>query len=137
MPVSTVNKLLRKRLSLCVQGADSARAETGAQATATQFCLFTRLNLPAETPHCLTNVLFSDEVSFHVSETVNRHNIRKWGPLLPHSLEVNVRCGVMCNKTIESSLFAAKTVTGSSCLHSCILCPPEAVTPAAKCPCST
>jgi hypothetical protein len=39
LPRATVHKVPRKRLSLCVEGADSAGGETRGQPTTTQFCL--------------------------------------------------------------------------------------------------
>jgi hypothetical protein len=68
--------------------------------------------------------MFSDQVTFHVSDAVNRHNVQIWGTQQPHSImehvrdspKVNVWHGVMYNMIIGPFFFAEKTVTGSSYL---------------------
>ena len=37
--------------------------------------------------HFLEMVQFSDEVTFHVSDAVNRRNVRIWGSENPHACE--------------------------------------------------
>jgi hypothetical protein len=69
----------------------------------------------------LTNIMFSEEATFHVSGAVNRHKVQIWGSQQLHSImehvgdsrKVNVWCGVLCNMIIGPFLFAEKTVTGS------------------------
>jgi hypothetical protein len=63
-------------------------------------------------PNFLTNIMFSDEGTFHFSGAVNRHNIRIWGSQQPNgrehvqdSLKVNIWCGVMCNMIIRLFFF--------------------------------
>jgi hypothetical protein len=56
----------------------------------------------------LAKVLFSDEATFHLSDMVNRHNMRIWGTELPREVmeyqrespKVNVWCGLMADEVI-------------------------------------
>lgn len=67
----------------------------------------------------LTTILFSDEACFHISGTVNRHNILIWWSENPHeyremardSPKVNVWCALIHDRIIGSFFFAEKTVT--------------------------
>jgi hypothetical protein len=62
-------------------------------------------------PNFLTNIMFSDEATFHVSGAVNRHNIQIYGSQQPPSNteQVNVWRGVMCNMIIRPFFFVEKT----------------------------
>lgn len=68
----------------------------------------------------LKKVCFSDEATFHVSGTINRHNVRIWGSETPHAVvelqrdspKVNVWCGLMHNKIIGPFFFIETTVNG-------------------------
>ena len=61
----------------------------------------------------LERICFSDEATFHVSEKLNKHNVKIWGSEHPHKIEefqrggpkVNVRCGMMCNQIIGPFFF--------------------------------
>jgi len=75
--------------------------------------------------HFLSNLIFSDEATFHISGRVNRHNCRIWGEENPHelyeherdSLKVNVWCGLANNRIYGPYFFDEKTVNGASYLH--------------------
>jgi hypothetical protein len=59
-------------------------------------------------PNILTNIIFSNEVTFNVSGAVNKHNVQIWGSQQLHS--------VMCNMITGPFFFVEKTFTGSSYL---------------------
>ena len=70
-------------------------------------------------PGFLKRVWFSDESMFHVSESLNRHNLRIWGSENPYdtcelernSPKLNVKCGIIHDKTIGAFFFAEKSIT--------------------------
>lgn len=72
-------------------------------------------------PNFLQNVLFTDEATFHVNGSVNRHNCRIWGAEHPRVLaeyirdspKVNVWCGLMYNRIFGPFFFAEKTINGA------------------------
>lgn len=124
MPRATVHKVLRKRLRLCaykVQILQELKPEDKPRRHSFACDMLDRID---RDPNFLTNIMFSDEATFHVSGAVNRHNVRIWGSQQPHSVmehvrdspKVNVWCGVMCNMIIRPFFFAEKIVTGSSYL---------------------
>lgn len=61
----------------------------------------------------VSNLLFSDEATFHISGKVNRHNCRIWGTENPNetveherdSLKVNVWCALGINRIIGPYFF--------------------------------
>ena len=69
-------------------------------------------------------LVFSNGATFHLSERVNRHNIRIWGTENPHmtvqherdSPKLNVFYAISKNKVYTSFFFHEKTVTGTSYL---------------------
>jgi hypothetical protein len=69
----------------------------------------------------LSNVMFSDETTFHSCGKVNRYNIRIWGSENPHSVrehvsdskKVNVWCGMMKDRIIGPFFFIEPTLTGN------------------------
>ena len=124
MPRATVHKVLRKRLRLYaykVQILQELKPEDKPRRHSFACDMLDRID---RDPNFLTNIMFSDEATFHVSGAVNRHNVRIWGSQQPHSVmehvrdspKVNVWCGVMCNMIIGPFFFAEKIVTGSSYL---------------------
>jgi hypothetical protein len=42
-------------------------------------------------PNFLTNIMFSNKATFHVSGAVNRHNVQIWGSQQPHSIMEHVQ----------------------------------------------
>ncbi|KAJ8894522.1 hypothetical protein PR048_007179 [Dryococelus australis] len=67
----------------------------------------------------LKRVVFSDEATFHISDVLNRHNVRIWGSEHLHESheivrKVNVWCGVMCDRIIGPFFFTERTTTSSS-----------------------
>ena len=76
-------------------------------------------------PGFLKRVCFSDKSTFHVSESISRHNSRIWGSQNPHethelerdSPKLNVWCGTMHDKKIIGPFFfAEKSITVQICL---------------------
>ena len=67
----------------------------------------------------LKRVCYSDEATFHVSEKLNKHNVRIWGSENPHatrelqrsSPKVNLWCGFMCNRIIRPFFFHEAPIT--------------------------
>lgn len=72
----------------------------------------------------LSNVIFSDEATFHISGRVNRHNCRIWGEENPHELyeherdspKVTVWCALAKNRLYGPFFFDERTVNGQSYL---------------------
>jgi len=73
----------------------------------------------------LAKIIFSDEATFHLSEKVNRYNVRIWGSENLHAtLEVecdspkfNVFCAVSKQTVYGPFIFEGQTVTGRSYLE--------------------
>ncbi|GBM64477.1 hypothetical protein AVEN_194235-1 [Araneus ventricosus] len=69
----------------------------------------------------LNRICFSEESTFHVSGTVNMHNVRIWGSENPHvsaqlqrdSPKVNVWCSLMRNRIIVSFFFTEKCINAN------------------------
>ncbi|PNF28132.1 hypothetical protein B7P43_G07583 [Cryptotermes secundus] len=72
----------------------------------------------------ISHLIFSDEATFRLSGTVNRHNVHIWGTEHPHetveherdSPKVNVFCAVSQKKVYGPFFFEGKTVTGQTYL---------------------
>ena len=73
----------------------------------------------------LSNLIFSDEATFHISGRVNRHNCRIWGEENPHELyeherdspKVTVWCAMARNRLYGPFFFDERTVNGQSYLR--------------------
>jgi hypothetical protein len=69
-------------------------------------------------------LVFSDEETFHISEKVNRHNVKIWGTEIPHAIfehqrdspKPNVFCAISHQKIYGLFFFAKATVTGATYL---------------------
>lgn len=118
MPVSTVHKVLRKKLRLYAYKVQLVQAlEPNDRPKRMQFAT-DMLRRIENGDGFLRRILFCDEACFHVSGTVNRHNVRIWGSENPHhyleiardSPKVNVWCGLMHDRIIGPFFFAEKTV---------------------------
>jgi hypothetical protein len=74
-----------------------------------------------QNPNYVSNMMFSDEATFHTCGKVNHHNIRIWGSENPHSVrehvrdskKVNVWCGMMEDRIIGPFFFIEPTVIGN------------------------
>ena len=72
----------------------------------------------------LSNIIFSDEATFHTSGKVNRHNCRIWGETNPREVyeherdspKVNVWCGLSNCRIYGPYFFNERTVTSESYL---------------------
>ncbi|PNF19518.1 hypothetical protein B7P43_G02327 [Cryptotermes secundus] len=72
----------------------------------------------------ISRLIFSDEVTFHLSGTVSHHNVHIWGTEYPHqtveherdSPKVNVFCAVSQDKVYGPFFFEGNTVTGQTYL---------------------
>ncbi|PNF28847.1 hypothetical protein B7P43_G04418 [Cryptotermes secundus] len=64
-----------------------------------------------EEQRMMTPILFCDEACFHISGTVNRHNVRIWGSENPLECreKSNVWCALMHDQVIGPFFFAEKT----------------------------
>jgi hypothetical protein len=79
------------------------------------------LNLIDEDNDFLQRVCFSDEATFHVNGTVNRHNFHIWGSENPNVLRerirdspnINVWCGLMHDRIIGPFFFVENTVSAN------------------------
>ena len=64
-------------------------------------------------------ICFSDESTFHISESLNRYNLKIWGSENSHdtcelkrdSPKLNVWCGITHDKIIGYFFFAEKSIT--------------------------
>jgi hypothetical protein len=73
-----------------------------------------------EDDYFATNVIFSNEATFHLSGKVNRHNVSVWGTEPPHEIvqlerdspKVNVFCAMSQTKLYGPFFFGERTVTG-------------------------
>jgi hypothetical protein len=124
IPRSTVHKVLHKRLRLYAYKVQIVQAlEPNDRPQGQQFAI-EMLGRVDQNPNYLSNVMFSDEGTFHTCGKVNRHNIRIWGSENPQSVrehvrdskKVNVWCGMMKDRIIGSFLFIEPTVTWNICL---------------------
>jgi hypothetical protein len=69
----------------------------------------------------LPNVIFIDDATFHLSGTVNHHNVRVWGLENPREItepargspEVNVFCTLSVNK-VYGLLFVEHSITNTA-----------------------
>jgi Helix-turn-helix domain (DUF4817) len=84
------------------------------------FMCETLLDLFRNEPH--TNLIMSDEATFHLSGRVNKHNCRIWGDENPRAYneferdapKINVWCGVSKTKIYGPFFFQEKTVNGNN-----------------------
>ena len=113
MSISTVHKVLRKRLHLYayklqllhhIKPDDPARRES--------FDIDIPDGIGAH-PKYLSHICFSDESTYHVSGKVYKPNCRIWGSVNPrvtiemerNSKKINVWCGLMKDKVVGSFFF--------------------------------
>ena len=76
-------------------------------------------------PGCLKRVCFSDKSTFHISELLNRHNLKIWGSKNSHDIckleldspKLNMWCGIMHDKIIGPFFFAEKSITAQIYLN--------------------
>jgi hypothetical protein len=73
----------------------------------------------------LSNLIFSDEATFHISGKINRHNCRIWGETNPHEIyeherdspKVNVWCALSRSRIYGPFFFEERTINGESYLN--------------------
>lgn len=120
IPKTTIHKVLHKRLKLHaykIQLLQELKPDDGAKRF--NFAV-EMLNKIDENQSFLDDIIFSDEATFHINGSVNRHNSRIYGSENPHTIfekirdspKVNVWCGVMKNRLIGPFFFAEKTING-------------------------
>jgi hypothetical protein len=119
IPRLTVHKVLHKRLRLFAYEVQIVQALEPNYRPQRQQFVIEMLDRIDQNPNYLSNVMFSDEATFHTCNKVNRHNIRIWGSENPHgvrekvrdSRKVNVWCGMMKDRIIGPFFFIEPTVT--------------------------
>lgn len=125
IPQPTIWRVLRKRLKFkpykirLVQALSDEDKRCRAE-----FCEW-MLEKMDEDDNFISRLFFSDEATFHLSGTVNRHNVRIWGTELPRetvehtrdSPKVNVFCAVSQDKVYGPFFFEGSTVTGNDYLE--------------------
>lgn len=120
LPRSTVHDVLRKRLHMFpykIQMVQQLQPDDGRKRMEFAMDVLERLD---DNPDFLSQVIFSDEATFHTSGKVNRYNCRIWGTQHPHVLreherdspKVNVWCGLFQDRVVGPFFFAEATVTG-------------------------
>ena len=86
MPRSTIHNVLHKRLRLTAYKPHILHAlQPDDYAKRYGFAVDMLHHLDAD-EHFLKQILFSDEATFHVSEMVNKHNIRFWSSEQVHAV---------------------------------------------------
>lgn len=112
----TVWRILRKRLCLKPYRLGLVQALTPADRISRfTFCIDVH-----ERETLMSKLIFSDESTFHMCGTVNRHNLRIWGTGNPHSVvehyrdspKVNVFCAMSSSRVYGPFFFTEKTITG-------------------------
>lgn len=123
VPVSTVWKVVRKRLKLRPYRLQLLQAlkptDHGLRANFANDVLF------HDDANFMDRVVFSDESTFHLSGHVNTHNVRIWGSENPHEMvqiqrdspKVNVFCAISRRKVYGLFFFDGPSVTGASYLN--------------------
>ncbi|PNF40249.1 hypothetical protein B7P43_G07078 [Cryptotermes secundus] len=123
IPQSTVWRVLTVRLHLKPYRLQLVQALTNDdKRKRMEFCDSMLEMMEDET--FISRLIFSDEATFHLSGTVNRHNVRIWGTEHPHetveherdSPKVNVFCAVSQDKVYGPFFFEGNTVTGQTYL---------------------
>lgn len=103
LPRSTVHKVVHKRLRLTAYKIQLLHHIKPADKIKRFDFAVSMLDKIEENNNFLKTVIFTDEATFHVNGTVNRHNCRIWGSEQPHEFiqyerdtpKVNVWCGLM------------------------------------------
>lgn len=120
LPRSTVYDVVRKRLKLHAYKIQLVHEiKPNDRPLRLEFAVAT-LNKIDDNPGYLNTVIFTDESTFHVNGTVNRHNCRIWGSEKPceivqyqrDSPKVNVWCGLMHDRVVGPFIFAENTING-------------------------
>jgi hypothetical protein len=118
IPRSTVHKVPHKRLRLYAYKVQILQDLEPNDRSQRQFSI-EMLDRIYQSPNYLSNVMFSDEVTFHTCGKVNHHNLRIWGSENPDSVrehvrdskKVNVWCGMIKDRIIGPFFFIEPTVT--------------------------
>ena len=125
IPQPTVWRVLRNRLKLKPYKLRLVQAlSDDDKRYRAQFCEW-MMEMVEEDESFISRLVFSDEATFHLSGTVNRHNVRIWGTEPPHQIvehtrdspKVNVFCAVSQDKVYGPFFFEGRTVTGRSYLE--------------------
>ena len=92
---STVHKVLHKNLRLYAYKVQMLQALQPNNMSRRKEFAVNMLQRISEDEAFLKRVYFSDEATFHVSEKLNKHNVRIWGSENPHAsreLQRDTRC---------------------------------------------
>ena len=116
---STIHKVFHRNLRLYAYKDQLLQALKPEDKPRQKEFAVTMLDRLDSDPGFLKRVYFSDELTFHVSGLLNRHNLRIWGSENPHdtcelerdSPKLNVWCGIMHDKIIGPFFFAEKSIT--------------------------
>jgi len=106
IPSSTVHQILRKHLKFRAYKIQVVQHLQGNDYTARVDGCNLVIEKIENDNRFLSNVIFSDEATFHISGRVNRHNCRIWGEENPHELyehkrdspKVTVWCALARNR---------------------------------------
>ena len=120
LPPTTVRKVLHKRIRLYAYNKVQMlqRLQPNDKPKQKEFADNT-LQRISEDEAFLKRICFSDEATFYVSGTLNKHNVRIWGSEHPHEIrelerdspKLNVWCGITCNRLIGPFFFHETTIT--------------------------
>ncbi|KAJ4449693.1 hypothetical protein ANN_01097 [Periplaneta americana] len=91
VPKSTLERIDQKRLKLYAYKVQlMQRLEPDDKSKRVEFAS-TMLDRLGADPDFISKIFFSDEATFHVSDKVNRHNVRIWGSQNPQAIQEHVR----------------------------------------------
>jgi hypothetical protein len=124
IPVATVHKILHRDLHLQPYKYQLVQALQHGDYHQRVAYAETMLRKSATDPDFLRTVLFSDEATFYLDGSVNRHNLRIWGSANPRAIvqhqrespRLNVWCAVSADTVIGPFFFAETTVNSSNYL---------------------
>lgn len=125
IPQTTVWRVLKRRLHMKPYKLSLVQALTNNDKEMRRTFCESMLEMVEDDETLFSRLVFSDEATFHLCGTVNRHNVRIWGTNHPHetiehqrdSPKVNVFCAVSQNKVYGPFFFEGNTVTGQTYLE--------------------
>lgn len=125
IPQRTVNRILSKDLGMRPYHLQIVQALTARQKKVRVACCEILAEMSRMQPGIVSQMIFSDEATFHTSGHVNRHNTIFWGTENPRivreheraSPKVNVWCAVTATGVLGPYFFTTQTVNADDYLQ--------------------
>ncbi|GBL84520.1 hypothetical protein AVEN_117258-1 [Araneus ventricosus] len=125
MPLLTIHNLLHRKLRLYaykLQIVQKLQPNDGQRRVAFAVSILSRIEIEHDFLNLIT---FSDEVTFYVSNKVNKHNCKIWSSENPHAVhevernspKINVWCALSHDTVIDTVFFAETSVAANIYLH--------------------